>query len=263
MQSYIREHTVGGIINGAFRIYFQHFTTIILAFFIPVLPFNLLQVVATSENLYGLLIVSVILGTMAGLLAFSAITLIISDFCVGNKASIVRAYKRVLGALIFKLLATNLLQMLAIIVGIIPALIAFNLLATDLLQMLAIIVVIISALIAIAWFLFGSIIVVLEGTWGVEALKRSKNLGSTKHWRNIGVFLILSLVGIVFGGIAGAIMGAIAPNAVGQIGFQIMIVILQLLVTPLSLIAIVLLYYDLRVRKEAYNLEALAEDLKF
>jgi len=32
---------------------------------------------------------------------------------------------------------------------------------------------------------------------------------------------------------------------------------------PISSISIVLMYYDLRVRKEAYNLEALSEDLKF
>ena len=243
MQSYIREHTVGGVIRGTFRIYFQNFMTIIVAYLIPVLPFQLLQVVAMSEESGGLLVVSGLGGLIAGLLAVAAITLIISDFCVGNKISIVRVYKRVFGTLIFKLLATNLLQMLAIMVGIV--------------------LLVIPGFIAIAWFLFSSTIVVLEGTWGAEALKRSKQLGGTKHWRNMGVFLILIAVGAVFGAIVGGISGAMVQNQSDVLGFQFVMVIMQQLLFPLTLIAIVLLYYDLRVRKEAYNLEALAEDLKF
>lgn len=242
MQSYIREHTVGGIVSGSFRIYFQNFMTIIVAFFLPVLPFNLLQVVAMSENETGLLIFSGLMSMVASLFAIAAITLIISDLCLGHSASIIRVYKRV-GALVLKLLGTNLLQMLAIMIGFV--------------------LLIIPGFIAVVWFMFSSTIVVLEGISGVDALKRSRDLGATKHWRNIGVLLILMVVVGAFGGIVGGIMGAIAPREVGGMGFQMVITVLQLLAMPISLIAIVLLYYDLRVRKEAYNLEALAEDLKF
>ena len=242
MQSYIREHTVGGIVSGSFRIYFQNFMTIIVAFFLPVLPFNLLQVVAMSENEPGLLIFSGLMSMVASLFAIAAITLIISDLCLGHSASIIRVYKRV-GALVLKLLGTNLLQMLAIMIGFV--------------------LLVIPGFIAVVWFMFSSTIVVLEGISGVDALKRSRDLGATKHWRNIGVLLILMVVVGAFGGIVGGIMGAIAPREVGGMGFQMVITVLQLLAMPISLIAIVLLYYDLRVRKEAYNLEALAEDLKF
>lgn len=243
MQSYIREHTVGGIISGSFRIYFQNFLTFAIAFLLPVLLPNILQSVAIHENIPGLLIVAIPLGLIASLIAVAAMTLLISDLCLGHKPSIIRVYKRVFGTLILKLLWTNVLQMLAVMVGLI--------------------LLIIPGFVAIAWLMFTSTVVVLERTSGVAALKRSKNLGSTKHWRNIGVLLILAVVGIVFGGLVGGITGAIAPSGINGIGFQIVMTILQSLLMPISMISIVLMYYDLRVRKEAYNLEALSEDLKF
>ena len=243
MQSYIREHTVGGIISGSFRIYFQNFLIFAIAFLLPVLPPNILQAVAIHEKMPGLLIVAVLLGLIAGSIAVAAITLLISDLCLGHKASIIRVYKRVFGVLILKLLWTNTLQILAVAVGFV--------------------LLIIPGFVATAWLMFTTTVVVLERTSGVAALKRSKNLGSTKHWRNIGVLLILMVVGMVIGGLVGGIAGAIDPSGVKGIGYQIIMTILQLLFMPISMISIVLMYYDLRVRKEAYNLEALSEDLKF
>ena len=48
----------------------------------------------------------------------------------------------------------------------------------------------------------------------------------------------------------------------GNFGGRLVYVLAQTLSAPLSLVMVVLLYYDLRVRKEAYDAAALAEDLR-
>jgi hypothetical protein len=44
--------------------------------------------------------------------------------------------------------------------------------------------------------------------------------------------------------------------------FRFAILAMQTLIAPFSIIGMILLYYDLRVRKEAYDAAALAEDLR-
>lgn len=266
MHSYIREHTIGGIVVGAFRIYAQNFLTIAVAFFLPVLPPAILQDIAIFEGSVGLAFFAFILALFANLLAVAAITIIISDLCLGHRVSIVRAYKRIFGAILLKLLGTNILQMLAIFLGFLPGVIAMSIIAGGMSRLELIVVgfvLSIPGIVAIAWFMFASAIVILERTAGVAALKRSKGLGGTKHLRNIAVILVLMAVGMVFGGLVGFIFALVAPYQVTSLSFEIVLTFIELLVMPLSFIAIVLMYYDLRVRKEAYNLEALAEDLKF
>jgi hypothetical protein len=107
------------------------------------------------------------------------------------------------------------------------------------------------------WLMFSSTVTVLEGAWGVEALKRSTNLGSTKHWRNFGVILIVMFVTTV--PILTLMMNfdLVSPSVVSRVEFQIILDLFMQLLAPIPLISIVLLYYDLRVRKESYNLQAL------
>jgi hypothetical protein len=100
--------------------------------------------------------------------------------------------------------------------------------------------------------------VVLENTSGVAALKRSKNLGKDYYLRTFGLFLLMTLFAALFGGVVGGVFGFLFQ---GQLPIFLLTAI-QILVQPLALIMIVLSYYDLRARKEAYDTTALAEDLQ-
>ena len=109
------------------------------------------------------------------------------------------------------------------------------------------------------WFVFVPIVVVLENTWGKEALKRSKNLGKDFYLRTLGLIVIIMCISALFGGIAHA---ALANFITGFYFHALLLNAIQILVQPLTLIMIVLSYYDLRVRKEAYDIATLAEDLQ-
>ena len=122
MQSHIREHTIGSIISGAFRVYFQNLMTIYLTCLIPVLPFYLVRIVvimyevSNEQTVTIVAIVNSILGIFGGLVAIAAGTLVISDLLIGRKVNIVWIYKQVFSALFFKLFVTELLQWLVIVV---------------------------------------------------------------------------------------------------------------------------------------------------
>ena len=266
MQSHIREHTIGSIISGAFRVYFQNFMTIYLTCLIPVLPFYLVRIVvimyevSNEQTVTILAIVNSILGIFGGLVAIAAGTLIISDLLIGRKVNIVWIYKQVFSALFFKLFVTELLQWLVIIVLVLittPILLTIWLTLPNLVTMVGWLIFVTPCLIAMVWLMFSSTVTVLEGAWGVEALKRSTNLGSTKHWRNFGVILIVMFVTTV--PILTLIMNfnLVSPSVVSRVEFQIIFNLFMQLLAPIPLISIVLLYYDLRVRKESHNLQAL------
>ena len=122
-------------------------------------------------------------------------------------------------------------------------------------------VVVFLAILMYTRWLFAAPIVMLERVGAVAALRRSWQLvrGSTPR-----VFGITLLVGLITG-ILGAIVGAIL-NVLTQFGdenlrlvlSQLATLIVAILIQPISFIVVVLLYYDLRIRKEAFDIEMLA-----
>lgn len=113
-------------------------------------------------------------------------------------------------------------------------------------------------------WLFAAPIVILEPLGPVAALRRSWALvrGSTGR-----VFGITILVGLITG-ILGAAVGAVLSVATGVGDENLRLILTQLatllvsvLIQPISFIVVVLLYYDLRIRREAFDIEMLAATL--
>jgi hypothetical protein len=109
---------------------------------------------------------------------------------------------------------------------------------------------------------------VIERRGGTAALGRSSQLVSGSRWRVLGTWILTSiltwillsipsfLVGILAG--LGAVMSSNSEHGVAiliDIVNGIVSAASQTLFTPLALIAMTLLYYELRVRKEAFDLE--------
>jgi hypothetical protein len=143
---------------------------------------------------------------------------------------------------------------------------AWKLLLTNVGQILlmafGLLLFIVPGLFVIAWLMFAAPIVVLEGKWGFEAYRRSKRLGDGFHWRNIGVVIALGLsLGVIFA-LLGAFFGVVLPDFVVHWTLRILSSGVGMLMQPFIFIVIVLLYYDMRVRKESYDAAALAETLR-
>jgi hypothetical protein len=271
--NYLRPQTVRDVLRSTFAVYGKGFRVIFLSYFLPVLPLGICQNEALAARNLRLYLLILLCSFPVSLFASAAITVSVSDICLGNAPSLVRSYKKVF-AVMFKVLGTNILQVIiiyfiiiiglvpAIIVSFIPAIIAIKLLGISILHFIIIFIGGVPSIIAMLWLIFTPSVVILEGFGGFAALKRSKAIGKGYHWRNLGIIAFLLVIPIVIYVILALAFKSLFPHAVGHFGGRLFDVILDSLSPPLTIIGIVLMYYDLRVRKEAYDAAALAEDLR-
>ncbi len=245
MHGYVRQQSAGDIIRGALKIYGENFFTIFFTYILLMYPFAALQAIAEAEAALSLFWVGAFLTYVCtSSLAGGVITISISDICLGYKPSVWRSYTRVVGVLLGKLLVTDLLTILIVMIG-------FTLL-------------IVPGFLFLAWVIIVGPVVILEGTWGVNAFKRSKSLGRGYYLRNAGLLMIL----IVMSGLIGQLLRVLGNIIAATFDFvenwviNLFLLPLSEVFAPILLISTILMYYDLRVRKEAYDNAALAEDLK-
>jgi hypothetical protein len=116
------------------------------------------------------------------------------------------------------------------------------------------------------WYMFVLPVAVLEQAGVRTALRRSRALGKGCYLRNVGIVLLVAIPPmLIIWLLAYAIASLVAP----AIGSQTRLVmdgaeeILQILVlSPLLSIPGILLYYDMRARKDGYGAAQLAEELQ-
>jgi hypothetical protein len=117
------------------------------------------------------------------------------------------------------------------------------------------------------WFALTTPAIVVENLKVIEGMSRSKALASG----NLGKILSVGFLVIVISWVVGIPFG-IAGNFLGRILFfnnillmtfiyQLTAVVGQILIVPIGAIAYILLYYDLRIRKEGFDLEMLANSI--
>jgi hypothetical protein len=114
----------------------------------------------------------------------------------------------------------------------------------------------------VRWF-FGSTVFVIEGRKGSKALGRSWGLAQGHFWKVLGTFLLASIMAAVVQGIL-SIPGEAAFAAIGPAGWPLYAIGLSLaaiLTAPFTTLIAVLLYFDLRIRKEAFDLEIMAREM--
>jgi hypothetical protein len=129
-------------------------------------------------------------------------------------------------------------------------------------------------------WLFNLQAALLEGCGPKAALSHSSALVKKSWWRVFGIVLLLILMALIVCGIffvlimlgagiwiaTGATMGAAMETMPGvimaaAIAVAIGITIVAILFAPITTIVLTLLYYDLRVRKQGYSLDVLANEL--
>jgi len=114
---------------------------------------------------------------------------------------------------------------------------------------------------------FGPLTVVLEDQGPVQSLSRSWSL-TNGHFVRVGltmfIVIILTVV-LTYAVVLPAQIGALALQptspALAQAVSGATVMIAQLLLQPVQIVATVLLYYDLRMRKEGFDLVMMAETI--
>lgn len=257
--SHIRPLSVGEILDGAFTLYRRHFGEFFLAALLPQLPLIALWLAwgpvmsgaVGAETMPGVAMVGMVVllpllfvaGIAAYLVPAGAVTRLAADAYLGNPVSRAAAMQATWGKLL-PLLLLFLLMGMAYFIGfmacIVPA--------------------------VLAWIVFfaGVPAVVLEGENPVDALNRSFQLAKGA-WGEIFVvqllFWLITLVpslGVAFLsnlGVALAVSSEGAAISLLGVG-NAMQALTTALTMPLTLTGTTLLYYDRRVRAEAFGLDA-------
>jgi hypothetical protein len=245
--SYIRTQSSGELLSNTFALYRRHFLIVVAAFAMLGFPALLAQHLAPLAGSIKLVVVLALVSMVTSTLAYAAMLTIISDACVGLEPDLRRAYRRMWRYFI-PLIIAGVLQGLAILLGLV--------------------LLLIPGVIALVFFMFVSPVVILERRSGFEALRRSASLGKNFFWRNLGLVAVIAVIGAIAGGIIGATLeGVRVASEMTQTTFIILygsvMAVLHTVVMPLGLTLNLLLYYDLRVRKEAYDLDQLSQELQY
>jgi hypothetical protein len=253
----------GDILDFSIKLYTRNFWPLLLAFLLPYLPVQLLQIAAQSwwatapgqlfgpqmATSVGSSLLAVIGSIIAYPFALAATTQGISEAYLGRRptlrscyAGVVKRFWPLLGAVMLALLLTVGGFLLLVIPGIYLYII----------------------------YLFVAQAVVLENLVGWDALKRSSQLVSGYFWKCLLVILIVSIIVQVISWIALAPLTVVfglaaargeSPTLASQIPLIIVGAIVGLLLGPFQIIARTLLYYDLRIRKEGFDLQVMAESI--
>jgi uncharacterized membrane protein len=133
------------------------------------------------------------------------------------------------------------------------------------------IIVLLAAVVAVLWLALRVSVanppIVLETSGPIQALRRSFHLTKGHAWRAFRVLLVGAVVTVFIGGAVNGVINAVLSGLGGaNAAFEFMWAaiagtISTAITAPLSAALTVLFYFDLRVRKEGFDLERLAGDL--
>lgn len=228
------EQTAGSLIRNVWAVYRRHVVRVVLIFVLPTFPLGVLLVLVSSGFL---LVFEVVL-----YVAWAALTIAVSDIYLGTRPSVRRSYSQVLRHRVWVKLFTAAVM-------------------TALLTYAGLLLLIVGMFWVQVRLVFVPTVVALERRSGRAAIRRTWRLTSHQFWRLFGLLALTSVTFLAVAApliVAGVVVGHEDSARIGNI-----LLYLGFLgvVAPAAGIAVVLLYYDERVRNESYDADALSEDL--
>ena len=258
----LRPLGVGEMLDAAFKIYRRRFKTLVLCVLVPVVPITILSTLvtaSTNENAFNptatntefdatLIAGSIVTGLLTGLLtllATGACTRAVAADYLGEdmswKESLAFATRKLL-----PLVALSILVVLAATLGLVALLIGA---------------------IYVGIRLAASTPALLIEDAGITgAMRRSWALVKDNWWRTFGVFVVSSLlVAVIAGLITGLLIAPLFADGDNQLlGATLSAlgsILSNALTLPLQAAVLTVLYFDLRVRNEGFDLQLLARDM--
>ena len=254
----IRPRTLGEILSAAFEIYKANAAKLLLIVAVVVVPLSLIGaaiveavadadeetvvILGQTETVSERTVAAVVIGLLVG----AIITIVISAVLqaammraaalatIGDPVDVEASYRwgfKRFGSVILVAILVGLSILVGFFVFIVGAIIAWVFLSVS-----------IPAL-------------VIENRRGTEALKRSWQLVSGNFWHALLVILVAGIIAAIVSGIIGALGGD------NWFVAWIFSAIAQIVTAPFSALVSVLLYLDLRARKEALTADSLRGEL--
>lgn len=261
----LRPMGIGDILDATFRLYKTSFVPFLVIALIAYLPYALYtlgvglayqppdsslnpftQVTETDmeaegADAYFLLdgLGSLVFMVVVWPLVQAALIYVISGVILGEQLSAGEAFRRARGRII-PLFGTQFLAGIVVVLGLL--------------------LLVVPGIIFALWFMLIAPVVVLERISGSRGMSRSKELMRENLGKGFALSAIVSLLGWCVGFGAGFVL-AILPLPHPAF-FDVGLLLVQAVVLPIQTAPMILLYYDLRVRKEGFDLQRLAESVE-
>jgi hypothetical protein len=271
------------LLDELFRLYRRHFSLIVGVALLVALPGLVFQLITGSYRLtaasYANLFTTTggaqptfnsqqfsdLAGTytLAGLAALllspitvGAVTRAVTDVALGRAANIGSVLRETFARYL------PLLGFIAIVFGLFLVWVVVLVIGLVLLVLPGLAVLCGGVYLAVRWSL-SVVAMMAEDIGPIKGMARSWNLVKGQWWRTLGILFIVGIMQTIIGYALGFLFGIMAAVVTtGDLRLGVVAVgsaVLGALITPIVTIAIVLLYFDLRVRKEGLDLDQLAQ----
>ena len=258
----LRQMGIGELIDSAIKLYRRDWLALMGIVAFVLVPVTFIQVWLTQvalgpaietptpsisdQQAIQLLAVTIIFVAVQFLIVqpflVAAIARAAADAYLGERVSIGRTYRyalRKLPAILWITILTSIVTIIGFLLLIIPGIIAFVRLA------------------------LGPPVLVVEDVPGTNALRRSWNLTKGNFWRLLGLLILSALIAGV-GALIITIPTEVIALTIGPGGWPISALgtaLATVLITPFSMLIVVLFYFDMRIRKEGFDIEVMAQEL--
>jgi hypothetical protein len=249
----MRPRTLGEILSAAFDIYKSNASKLILIVAVVVVPLSLIGAligqafagndkVVAGQTISDRSVVAIVLGAIVAAIIAIIISAVLQAAMmraaalatIGDPVDVSESYRwglKRFGSVLLVAFLVGLTIGIGFILIIIPGIIFLTLLSVSIPA------------------------VVIENRRGTDAMKRSWNLAKEHFWHVLGVVVVAWIITTVIGSILGSLGGD------NWFGAWIFSAIAQILTAPFSALVSVLLYLDLRARKEALTADSLRAEL--
>lgn len=253
----LRERGIGEILDAAITIYRTHWKTFMGIVAIVQVPFVFLQAIlielgapgegeafgAAQAGFFGLaFILLMVQFLIVNPFLTGAITKATADVYLGGTPNLGDTYR-------YALSRTGTILWVTILYGLVVA--------------GGFILLVVPGIYLAVALVFATPSVVVEARRGVDALKRSRALAKGYWWRIFGTLLLAMLLFFVAGAILGIPFGLLSLAA-GPVSWLVEAIgnsIVTVITTPFFGMLVVLLYFDMRIRKEGFDLALMAQEL--
>lgn len=232
----LRPMRLGEMIDRTIKLYQGQLAVLAGIVAIIMVPWTLLvYALSQSESVLSDVLVFAV-GVAIGPLVSGAVAWAAAEVYLGEQPTVGETY-RYIGRRIWPVVGVSLLTALALILGFLA--------------------LIIPGFILMARLFAATIAVVIEDRGVTDAMRRSSDLVKGSTGRVLGYLIVMGVIV----GIGGMILGGLSFLFDSEAAVLVLDLISSVVLTPLSAVFGVLLYFDLRIRKEAFDLEVMAREL--
>lgn len=255
--------SLGNLLNETFAIYGGRFGRLIVLAALVQVPISFFGLVPL-HGLAGFFVVGVV-SLVAGICVHGAGIWAVGQYYVTGEIEVEACYRRVW----WRVVSLGALAAAGATLGLILVFVASTAVTGESSGLGTLSLVLATGFLIVAVYLTVTPqAVIVEGLRPVDALKRSFTLVKSNWWRVFGVMMVVMLVlmglALVLTIPFGVASGLAAPgetNALGDAFVFIAGMAVSVFVAPVAFVATTLLYFDLRVRKEEYDTEALSREM--